>query len=79
MLRIILAVLAVFGLAATAHAQPARLETIELSSKLVPSPVKVSVLLPSGYDTSKGLPLLLMLHGGGGDNAQDAGCAAPRG
>lgn len=68
MLRIILAVLAVFGLAATAHAQPARLETIELSSKLVPSPVKVSVLLPAGYDAAKGLPLLLMLHGGGGDN-----------
>jgi S-formylglutathione hydrolase len=50
-----------------AHAQP-RLEVIELSSKIVPSPVKVSVLLPDGFDRAQGLPLLLMLHGGGGDN-----------
>lgn len=54
--------------ATAAHAQ-SRLEVIELSSKLVPSPVKVSVLLPAGHDRTKALPLLLMLHGGGGDNS----------
>lgn len=53
--------------AGAAHAA-ARTETIELQSKLVPSPVKVSVLLPDGYDASQKLPLLLLLHGGGGDN-----------
>jgi S-formylglutathione hydrolase len=45
-----------------------RLETIELASKLVPSPVKVAVLLPDGYRPDQKLPLVLMLHGGGGDN-----------
>ncbi len=63
MLRIVLA--ALFTLFATA-AQAQRLEVIELQSKLVPSPVKVSVLLPA--QAPRGLPLLLMLHGGGGDN-----------
>ena len=68
MLRTLFGMVAALVLATVAHAQP-RLEVIELSSKLVPSPVKVSVLLPDGYDPTKGLPLLLMLHGGGGDNS----------
>lgn len=68
MLRTLLgAVAALFLTAGLAQAQ-SRLETIELTSKLVPSPVKVSVLLPAGYQASQKLPLLLMLHGGGGDN-----------
>jgi S-formylglutathione hydrolase len=57
------------GRAAVAQAQASRLETAELASKLVPSPDKYSVLLPPGYDQAKGpLPLLLLLHGGDGDN-----------
>jgi S-formylglutathione hydrolase len=67
MLRILLgAILALVTAGGLAHAA-ARLETIELTSKLVPSPVKVAVLLPDGYQASQHLPLILMLHGGGGD------------
>jgi S-formylglutathione hydrolase len=40
----------------------------KIDTKLVPSPVEYNVLLPDGYDTIKDpLPLLLFLHGGGGD------------
>jgi S-formylglutathione hydrolase len=67
-LRWVLSAVLALAFAGAAHAQASRLETIELPSKLVPSPVKVSVLLPAGYDRGQGLPLLLMLHGGGGDN-----------
>jgi S-formylglutathione hydrolase len=39
-----------------------------LVTKLVPSPVEFAVLLPDGYDTAKEpFPLLLFLHGGGGN------------
>ena len=39
----------------------------KIESRLVPSPVKYSVLLPKDYDTSKKTyPLALALHGGGG-------------
>jgi S-formylglutathione hydrolase len=39
----------------------------ELATTLVPSPVKYSVLLPDGYgQASRAMPLILMLHGGGG-------------
>lgn len=42
----------------------------KLESKLVPSPVGFAVLLPDGYDAAKApLPLLLFLHGGGGDKS----------
>lgn len=68
MLRMVLGAAFALLLTATAHAQ-SRVETIELTSKLVPSPVKVSVLLPAGFQPSQKLPLLLMLHGGGGDNS----------
>jgi S-formylglutathione hydrolase len=41
----------------------------ELASKLVPSPVAYTVLLPSGYATSdKAYPLFIFLHGGNGDD-----------
>ena len=40
----------------------------KIDSKLVPTPVEFSVLLPDGYESIKEpLPLLLFLHGGGGD------------
>lgn len=67
MLQAMLGMMLALAVAGFAHAA-SRLETIELTSKLVPSPVKVSVLLPDGYAASQKLPLLLMLHGGGGDN-----------
>lgn len=66
MFRAFLGVVCALALAGAAQAA-SRLETIELSSRLVPSPVKVAVLLPDGYQPSAKLPLLLMLHGGGGD------------
>lgn len=66
-MRVMFGALLALLAAGAAHAQT-RLEVIELTSRIVPSPVKVSVLLPDGYDRTKGLPLLLMLHGGGGDN-----------
>ncbi len=67
MLRAVLGAAIALFLTGMAQAAP-RLETIELTSRLVPSPVKVSVLLPDGHQVSQKLPLLLMLHGGGGDN-----------
>jgi S-formylglutathione hydrolase len=40
---------------------------LTMASKLVPSPVEFSVLLPDGYaETKEPFPLLLVLHGGGG-------------
>jgi S-formylglutathione hydrolase len=40
----------------------------EFTSPLVPKPVPYAVLLPDGYkDAKEPLPLLLYLHGGGGD------------
>ncbi len=42
----------------------------KLESKLVPGPVEYAALLPDGYETAKEpLPLLLFLHGGGGDKS----------
>ena len=42
----------------------------KLETKLVPSPVEYAVLLPENYETAKEpLPLLLFLHGGGGDKS----------
>ena len=68
MVRAWLAALFALALAGVAHAQ-SKLETVDLATKLVPSPARYSVLLPPGYDPSKGpYPLVLLLHGGGGDN-----------
>lgn len=42
----------------------------KLETKLVPGPVEYAVLLPDGYEAAKEpLPLLLFLHGGGGDKS----------
>jgi hypothetical protein len=41
-----------------------------IETKLAPSPLEYAVLLPDGYETAKDpLPLLLFLHGGGGDRS----------
>lgn len=66
MLKSVLGMMLALAMAGATHAA-SRLETIELTSKLVPSPVKVAVLLPDGHQPAQKLPLLLMLHGGGGD------------
>lgn len=44
-----------------------RLETGTLATQLVPTPAKYTALLPPGVDSAAGLPLLLLLHGGNGD------------
>jgi S-formylglutathione hydrolase len=67
--RAALAALAVAGAAMSAGATPAsRLETGSLATTLVPSPVRFTALHPPGVASAAGLPLLLMLHGGNGDN-----------
>lgn len=49
-------------------AKASQLVEARLDTKLVPGPVEFNVLLPDGYDSAKEpLPLLLFLHGGGGD------------
>ena len=39
----------------------------EFKTTLVPHPVPYAVLLPDGYKDGAPLPLLIYLHGGGGD------------
>jgi S-formylglutathione hydrolase len=42
----------------------------KIETKLAPSPVEYAVLFPDGYESAKDpLPLLLFLHGGGGDKS----------
>jgi S-formylglutathione hydrolase FrmB len=42
----------------------------KIDTKLLPAPVEFSVLLPDGYESIKEpVPLLLFLHGGGGDRS----------
>lgn len=48
-------------------APSAELVEAELKSDLIPRAVPYAVLFPDGYKTSANLPLLLLLHGGGGD------------
>lgn len=68
MIRYLLAAALALSLVAGA-AQAQTLETVQVETKLVPSPAKYSVLLPPGYDPAKGpYPLVLLLHGGNGDN-----------
>ncbi|HEY3949281.1 alpha/beta hydrolase-fold protein [Phenylobacterium sp.] len=67
--RMVAVAAVVWALAGGALAQGSKLETAELATRLAPSPVKYTVLLPPGYDPAKGpYPLMLLLHGGGGDN-----------
>jgi S-formylglutathione hydrolase len=59
----------VFGLIAQTS-RGSQLVESKLETKLMPSPVEFNILLPDGYDTVKDpLPLLLFLHGGGGDRS----------
>ncbi|MEZ5558216.1 MAG: alpha/beta fold hydrolase [Pseudomonadales bacterium] len=46
----------------------ADLDVIDLKSGLVPSPRKVAVLTPPGYDSKRPTALLVWLHGGGGSH-----------
>ncbi len=63
-----LSLLLVCGLAQSATAS--QLLDARLETRLVPSPVEYAALLPDGYDAAKEpLPLLLFLHGGGGDKS----------
>src|SRR6185369_14932286 len=49
-------------------AQASQLIESKIETKLVPGPVEFNVLLPDGYESAKApLPILLLLHGGGGD------------
>ncbi|HLG15961.1 MAG TPA: alpha/beta hydrolase-fold protein [Blastocatellia bacterium] len=51
-------------------ASASRLVESKLETKLLPTPVEFNVLLPEGYEDAKEpLPLLLFLHGGGGDRS----------
>lgn len=56
------------GFAASMNADASQLIEAKVETKLVPAPVEYNALLPDGYETAKDpLPLLLFLHGGGGD------------
>ncbi|MFY9554889.1 MAG: alpha/beta hydrolase-fold protein [Blastocatellia bacterium] len=55
---------------AVSTAQASQLVEAKLETRLLPTPVEFNVLLPDGYNTAKDpLPLLLFLHGGGGDRS----------
>ena len=57
----------IFCLAGTT-ADASQLIESKIETKLLPAPVEFNVLLPDVYNTTKEpLPLLLFLHGGGGD------------
>jgi S-formylglutathione hydrolase len=59
---------AVFASSRIANAS--QLVESKIETKLLPSAVEYNVLLPDGYETAKApLPLLLFLHGGGGDRS----------
>jgi len=60
----------VFVFAISTIATASQLVEAKIESKLVPSPLEYNVLLPDGYETAKDpVPLLLFLHGGGGDRS----------
>jgi S-formylglutathione hydrolase len=61
-------ILVLMTIAIAQPAQASQLVDSKLDSKLVPAPVEFSVLLPDGYESIKEpVPLLLFLHGLGGD------------
>ncbi|MCI0489951.1 MAG: esterase [Blastocatellia bacterium] len=67
--RIILSVFSlIFICCSIPDARASQLIEGKLETSLVPGPVEYAVLLPDGYDRAQGsLPLLLLLHGGGGN------------
>jgi S-formylglutathione hydrolase len=67
-MRLLIAIAWAGALASMASAS--QLIEDRLETRLVPSPAEFNVLLPDGYDADKEpLPLLLFLHGGGGDRS----------
>ena len=66
------------GAASSAAPAASRLENRTLATGLVPSPAKYAALTPPGVATAAGLPLLLLLHGGDGDNGFLEGMKYPR-
>jgi S-formylglutathione hydrolase len=65
---LILSLLIVGWLAQSVYAS--QLVDAKVETKLAPSPVEYAALLPDGYEAAKDpLPLLLFLHGGGGDKS----------
>ncbi len=63
--RIVAAIL--FATLAIGPVSAAELVLAEVKTDLVPNPVPYAVLLPDGYkESAQPLPLLIMLHGGGG-------------
>ncbi len=65
--KLVSLIVAIFCVAGTT-ADASQLIESKIETKLLPAPVEFNVLLPDGYDAAKEpLPLLLFLHGGGGD------------
>ena len=65
-----LIIITVMLLACEQSASASQLLESKLDTKLVPGPVEYNALLPDGYESVKApLPLLLFLHGGGGDRS----------
>ncbi|NWG46628.1 MAG: esterase [Alphaproteobacteria bacterium] len=64
------AVSALLAMAPAASALEGTYTETTLESTLVPSPVPISVYTPPGYDPDRAepYPLIIQLHGGGGDN-----------
>jgi S-formylglutathione hydrolase len=61
-------ILVLLTLAIAPPARASQLVDSKLDTKLLAAPVEFSVLLPDGYDANKEpVPLVLFLHGGGGD------------
>ena len=62
--------LALLACAGGDTARASQLVEAKLETKLLPATLEYNVLLPDGYEAEKGpLPLLLFLHGGGGDRS----------
>lgn len=54
------------------------IQTFQIESKLVPSPIEYNVLLPKNYNTSnENYPLMVFLHGGGPNNQQHLRLTGP--
>ena len=66
--RLLFSLFLLFGVGLIVDARASQLIESKVETKLLPFPVEYAALLPDGYDTARdSLPLLLFLHGGGGD------------